>query len=360
MTGISGDGPRLTLSLNQVDDLRLENRALFKTSEDRVAFLDAIKNAREQVAKGVLNPTLEIPQPVNAQSLGLAAGKLDNSAILVGSTLLDVMTILHELGQQMRQSAKDSRAVAREAEVDKLQEAASKIRQGAMFALASGITSGVMTIGGGLMSGIGAAKGANTAIKGIQSANAAKVDMSQTLKNLQVGQQQPGTTPTSNLASGDIQVGRARSNTITQAPGNQLPGSSAPTVADTRTGQVQKQGLLSQLRDKLLDSKATQVAIQSKSVDVSSQLGNMQMQKWQAAGQIMSGSGQVAGAVLDSQSKMMDARRAELEAESKGFGYQAQEADEIVQKMLELMRDVRQKFGEIEQARSQVQSKIWS
>jgi hypothetical protein len=398
MTGISGDAPRLTVTLNQVDDLRLENRALFKTSEDRVAFLDAIKNAREQVAKGVLNPTLDIPRPVNAQSLGLVAGKLDSSAILVGSTLLDVMTILHEIGQEQRKVAKMSRAVSREAEVDKLQEAASKIRQGAMFALASGIASGVMTIGGGLMTGVGAAKGGYTTLKGIQSANAAKVDMSQTLKNLQSGQQQVGG---SNLSSGNvgsgnvgsnvggssnIQIGSNRTPITNQVPsnqsGNNVPGtnqsgnvgssgnvssnqsssnSGAPqTVSDTRTGQSQKQSLLANLRDKLLSSKASEAAIQSKSIEASSTLGNTQMEGWRAAGTIMNGMGQIAGSVLDSQSKMMDARRAELEAEAKMFGYQSQEADEVVQKMLELMRDVRQKLGEIEQAQSQVQSKIWS
>lgn len=359
MTDVRSDAPRLTISLNLVDDMRLEKRASFKTSEDRVAFLDAIKNAREQVAKGVLNPTLEIPQPVNAQSLGLVASKFDSSAVLIGSTLLDVMTILHEIGQQMRQTAKDSRAVSRDAEVDKLREAADQIRKGAIFALASGITSGAMTIGGGLMSGIGAAKGANTAMKGIQAADAAKPDMSQMLKNLQSGQQ-PGTSSTSSVGSGDVQLGRPRANAMSQSSGSQLPGSSAPTATDTRTGQVQKQGLLSKLHDKLLDSKSTEVAIQSKSIDASSTLGNMQMQRWQATGQMLSGAGQIVGAALDSISKFMDAYRAELEADAKMYGYQSQEQDEIVQKMLELMRDVRQKLGEIEQAQSQVQSKIWS
>lgn len=370
--GISGDAPRITISLAQVDDLNLESRASFKTAEDRVAFLDAIKNAREEQAKGVLNPTLEIPQPRNAQSLGLLAGKLDSSAIFVGSTLLDVMTILHEIGQQMRQAGKEARAVAREAEVDKLKEAADKIRQGAMFALASGITSGVMTIGGGLMSGIGAAKGANTAMKGIQAAKVtAPTTQNLTSPTGTTGTTGPTTTPTTLTQTQQTpqttttQQGTQQGTTQGTTPGTTSQTgtpqtTSQPTATDSRTGQAQKQSMLSQLRDKLLDSKSTKVAMQSGSVDASTTLGNMQMQKWQAAGQIMQGSGQVAGAALDSQAKFADAERADLEAESKTFGYEAQEKDEIVQKMLELMRDVRQKLGEIEQAQSQVQSKIWS
>ena len=405
MTGISGDGPRLTINLAQVDDLNLEKRAYFKTPEDRVAFLDAIKNAREQVAKGILNPTLEIPQPSNARSLGIVADKFDSSAILVGGTLLDVMTILHDLGQQLRQTAKDSRAVAREAEVDKLEAAASKIREGAMVALAAGVVGGAFTIAGGVMSGVGAAKSGFTAYKGAAAGNVANTQLTQNLtgtnptgtgltgtgtgtgtgttptSQIQIGSHRGGVgpTPTSQIQIGGHRAGPIGTTTPTGTQGTSGPGGTGgtggtptgtgttgpgsntgtpQTVAETRTGQVQKQGMLADLRDKLLSSKASGMAEQNPGL--ANALATSQLEAWKAGSMVLSGMGQMASAGLDAAGKMKDADRAMLEAEAKGYGYAAQNADEIVQKMLELMRDVRQKLGEIEQAQSQVQSKIWS
>jgi DNA repair exonuclease SbcCD ATPase subunit len=72
------------------------------------------------------------------------------------------------------------------------------------------------------------------------------------------------------------------------------------------------------------------------------------------------GAGEIIAAGFEYASKQEAARQAELDALAKRHAEAAQNANEVVQSMRDMIEDVRQKLGEILQAQSQVESKIWS
>lgn len=70
----------------------------------------------------------------------------------------------------------------------------------------------------------------------------------------------------------------------------------------------------------------------------------------QAAGGIMSGAGSIAAAFYTLNADRHDARRSELEAQSKVFETGVQQANDTMQQMMDVIRDVRDKLQSIQQS----------
>ena len=73
----------------------------------------------------------------------------------------------------------------------------------------------------------------------------------------------------------------------------------------------------------------------------------------QGAGSMVSSIGSVAGAFKEQAASENDAKRAEYEAAAKVYDQNVQQANDLMQQMLEIIRDMRDKFGAIDQARSE-------
>lgn len=147
-----------TISYEQLTSLDLEKTARFDNATDRANFQNAVDWLKEQHAAGVANPKAPIPMPVNADDIGLAEKGLTALFGFMDDAILGAMKTMHELGILMRETQQKTRQATAESEVASQNASAAKIRESANFALASGIVSATLQIGGGLMSLHGATK----------------------------------------------------------------------------------------------------------------------------------------------------------------------------------------------------------
>lgn len=347
------------IDLSQVESLDLKSKAQFATEADRQVFLDAVSNARELEKQGILNPILEIPKPVNAEMIGLTVDALETLSGAFSDMIGDVMKALHELGVQMRQAAKSQRGAEREQEQQKLLDAANKIREAAAWALAAGVVSGVMAIGSAGITAVGAARAGYTASQGGAGA-ADGPDIAAPKSKVAAGvdgSDAPVVTRSrSNAVSGDAErpvLTRTRSNAVSGESNRPQLTSDAPD-----TGKSPSK--LSQLKEKILRSKESDLAGTMASPDGAAYLAQVQNARYTAANQGLEGLSTIIKSALEYQSKQAEADQQVLQAQARKEGYDVEDANEIVQNTLGMIRDVQQKLGEILQAGSQIESKIWN
>lgn len=79
-------------------------------------------------------------------------------------------------------------------------------------------------------------------------------------------------------------------------------------------------------------------------------LANAQLARGQAAGQIMGGIGGLAAAPLNLAADLADARRAEADMHAKEHEMNVQHANDMMQQMMDVIRDINEKMGSIQQA----------
>jgi hypothetical protein len=315
MVSIGGTPQIVTVNLQQVQDLDLENTAKFDTAADKLAFQQAVASAKDlRDNYGIANPTIQIPLPTNAAQLGLTADKLEKTGDDTAVSITDLMVMLHQLGVSMRQAGKEVRAATRDAEVATIESQAEKIKAAGAFALAAGLTGGLMQIGGGLMSGLGTIRAANTA----SGANQELVE------------------PTGKLDSLKQKLFYAdKDPSIGPRAGVNDDGSARFDDAGNRTWSMDQV--------KTLGGQAERTSA-----------------RWNASSQVIQGLGNSVKAGLEYGSNQADQAKAKLEAQSKELSYLVQNQDDIVNNMRDMIADVRQKLSEIEQANNASISKIWS
>lgn len=314
MASIGGTPPTgyINVSLDQLDDIEKAGKELkFETTEQRTEFLNLVAQARaERTGLGQqFNPTLTIPEPLNAAELGLTGERMERSLATLGPNITEIMQLLHELGNEMKKAGKYARQAGREAEQHTLQQAADKIRSAAAISMAAGIVGGSMQIAGGVTTTAGAVRSASTALGSGQSTN---TNVKQAWEN----------NPTYKGAMKDSMVAfRGKMNNAINYKNYDTTGMSS-----------MERGNLAQA----------------------------QSQKWSGASQVMIGSGQVVSSSIEFGAKMEEAEKAELDADAKKLSYVVQDEDEVIRTMQELMAEARRKLAEIEQANNQSISRIWS
>jgi hypothetical protein len=342
MATIGGTPPPgyIDVSLDQLDELEKAGKELkFETPEQREEYLKLVAQAREERSSGISNPTLQIPRPLNAAELGLTGERIDSSIANLGPNITDLMSLLHELGNEMKKAGKFARQAGREAEQNTLQAAADKIRSAAAFSFAAGVVGGATQIAGGMMSLAGSIRSGATAM-GANSGTGGAGGAGQQPPKLEIGGHRA--PPPSTWVDGT-------------KPGAQPPGQAGAP------GQSGFKGQLAAMKGKL-DS-----AINYKNYDTAgmsqterSNLAQIQSQRWSATSQLMQGGSQMLTSGLEYGAKMEEGKKAELDAEAKKMSYLVQDEDEVIRNMQELMATARQKLAEIEQANNQAMSRIWS
>lgn len=73
----------------------------------------------------------------------------------------------------------------------------------------------------------------------------------------------------------------------------------------------------------------------------------------QGAGSILTGIGSMAGASKERDAAEHDARKSELESDARVHEQSVQQANDLMQQMMDVIRDVREKLGAIDQARNE-------
>jgi len=225
--------------------------------------------------------------------------------------IYSVMAVFQRCAQQMRSQAREVRSSEMNAQVGSLLNAADEIRKAADERMTAAIVQGAFQIAGGAMTmGMGIAGG----IQGAKSIAASK--------------------QAATLGSDTAEINEWE-----------------------MTAEDKKLGL-----DKLIEevsgenqTKITDLSVQAKIFENRAQTLNAMAQ---GAGSLMGGIGATASAPVERAAAEHDAAKARAEADAKVHEQGVQQANDLMQQMLDAIRDVRDKLSAIEQARAQTTSGI--
>lgn len=202
-----------------------------------------------------------------------------------------VMALFQKMAQEQRNAAREVRGAEMQAQVSSLKDAAQEIRSAAQDRFVGAVVSGAMQIVGGAISmGAGIAGGA-ASLKG-------------GAKTIESGQKTE--------MAGELR----------------MMGDS--NGADVMTGTA-----------KILDGQATRYAAG----------GQMLNSIGQGSSGIAGGIGTIVNAHQEKDAAQHDAKKAELEADAKVHDSGVQQANDLMQQMMDVIRDVRDKLSSIDQSR---------
>jgi len=216
----------------------------------------------------------------------------------VSADIFSFMALFQKIAQEMRNTARMERNTELQAQVTALQNAAEQMKTAAAFRFAAGMVQGAFQIAGGPMQiGMGAASASST-IKGARL---------EATGNSQVAQSSPGATGP--MTSTQSKLNMAGNDNI--AAGKEL-----------------------------------------------SAVGAKQQAYAQASGSIAGGVGGMIASGLNYGADMADARRSELETQAKVHETAVQHANDMMQQMMDVIRDVRDKLSSIQQAQIETNRSI--
>ena len=220
---------------------------------------------------------------------------------LVSADIFTFMALFQKLAQEMRNANREVRTAEIEGQITELQNAAGEMRKAASMRFAAAVTEGAMQIAGGVLQGV-----------------SSTIALADGAKSFSKGQQQLALDQKANMAK---QIKSGSSDVGVQRHANQIKN------------------------DLQIQSKAAglDASLSGRKADYGIQMG-------QALGSITSGLGGVISAGMRLEAENADASRAEAEARSKEHEIEVQHANDIMQQMMEIIRDVRSKLESINQA----------
>jgi hypothetical protein len=262
------------------------------TSDTR-GLTDAERTAAAKQLLGVANRDIdqsEVPPPKSAAGITQIPWVGLGEEDVQGD-MYAVMALFQKMAQEQRNAAREVRGAEMEAQVSSLKSAAQEIRSAAQDRFVGAVVSGAMQIVGGAMSiGAGVAGGL-ASLKG-------------GAKTIESGQKTE--------MAGELR----------------MMGDS--NGADVMTGTA-----------KILDGQATRYAAG----------GQMLNAIGQGSSGIAGGIGTIVNAHQEKDAAQHDAKKAELEADAKVHDSGVQQANDLMQQMMDVIRDVRDKLSSIDQSR---------
>ena len=246
-----------------------------------------------------------VKQPAGSYTAGAsdasqALGKLDVETL--GTDIYSVMALFQKCAQEQRDAARQVRDADLSAQVATLKSAAQEIRNAAQERMVGAIVQGAFQIAAGAVQ-----MGAGIA-SGIQGAKAAGLQQKASVETKQA----------SGLMEDAADAGtRAQRRSLTAEAG-------------THTANA-----------KGLEADASKYANRSQTLNATGP----------AAGQVLNGIGTIINATQERKAAEHDAKRAELEAQAKVQEDSSQKANELMQQMMDVIRDVRDKLSSIDQSR---------
>ncbi|ARP93562.1 type III secretion system translocon subunit SctB [Bordetella genomosp. 13] len=242
------------------------------------------------------------PDTANVRSsASMALSQLNEQAI--STDIYAVMALFQKCAQEQRDAARQVRDASLAAQVQTLKNAAQEIRNAAQERMVGAIVQASFQIAGGLMQmGAGVASG----IQGMKAAN--------------------------------MQMKGAEAGKVSAM----LKDASTEDGVSTR-----QQGVLLNEADKfaadakMFEAKAAAPSNRSQVLNAAGM----------ASGQIMGGIGSIVNATQERKAAEHDAKRSELEAQAKVQEAGYQQANELMQQMMDVIRDIRDKLSSIDQSR---------
>ncbi|WP_144630581.1 type III secretion system translocon subunit SctB [Bordetella genomosp. 13] len=250
-------------------------------------------------ARGVKSPTSDYQ--AGGSDASQALSKLDVEAL--GTDIYAVMALFQKCAQEQRDAARQVRDADLSAQVATLKSAAQEIRNAAQDRMVGAIVQGAFQIAAGAMQ-----MGAGIA-SGIQGAKAA-------------GLQQQAAKSSEAAAATTKEAAAAG---LTRAERRDLMADAGVSSANAKT--LEGQASTHTNRSQVLNSTGA------------------------ASGQVLGGIGTIVNATQERKAAEHDAKRAELEAQAKVQEDSSQKANELMQQMMDVIRDVRDKLSSIDQSR---------
>ncbi|SAI25260.1 outer protein D [Bordetella ansorpii] len=247
-----------------------------------------------------------LKQPASSYTAGAsdasqALGKLDVGTL--GTDIYSVMALFQKCAQEQRDAARQVRDADLSAQVATLKNAAQEIRNAAQERMVGAIVQGAFQIAAGAVQmGAGIASG----IQGVKAAS-----------------QQHQSAMMSKEAVLDKQA------------------SVGDGLTDTQRTAYQNSAEAFTARGKEFDAQAAVHTNRSQVLNASGM----------ASGQILGGIGTIVNATQERKAAEHDAKRSELEAQAKVQEDSSQKANELMQQMMDVIRDVRDKLSSIDQSR---------
>ena len=344
----------INVSYQQAQQL-LQNQEAEFTPEQREKLLTIVNRTHDLwVAQGrpeKFNPQLSIPQPTNASDLGLLNDKWAGNSTTPIFDLATIMTLLHECAKSLKQANKEHRHASRDAEQHSLKAGADKLRKAADWTMASGCVSGGMQIAGGAASMTGAFRAGRQLGKGQAAQNMAPQMKAQRAQVKQTGK--------------EVKAQQKQVDAQQKAINKEIKNTGGETGPQTKNVTEMKQQL-SETQKKLETARNENKAAKQELGDQEAKFAEVtrpaqgkadrSSQKWQAAGQMCMGLGQVGSAPMDREAKLLEAGKVNDDAEAAIHRNLTQDADERVKDAQEYERNCREKLASIEEANNRAMS----
>ncbi|HEX7750344.1 MAG TPA: type III secretion system translocon subunit SctB [Bordetella sp.] len=277
---------------------------------------------------------LEVPGSNGRKDAGGANEVMKNlNAQTVSTDIYSVMALIQKLAQEQRNTARTLRDSNMEQQVTQLKSAADEIRNaaqdrfvGAVVQSAMQIGSGVASIGAGVASAVQAGKAASMDDSGLKQQeqkiesmkDQSKDFANKSTKELESLAKNPFVEPEELSRQAALDKGK-----LDQMDKDILV-LQKKTAGDQKTFDMAQGNLL-------------------KSADRASQFG-------QGASGVLNGIGGMVHASQERAAALHDAQKSERETEAKVFETRSQQANDFMQQMMDVIRDVRDKLSAIEQS----------
>jgi hypothetical protein len=220
----------------------------------------------------------------------------------VGADMYAVMALFQKMAQEMRNSAREVRGAEMQSQITSLKDAAQNIRDAAQERMVGAIVSGSMQIVGGAMSlGMGIAGGAQQVKGGMKTIESAKFE---------------------NQATNFAAMNKAEASPLTRA--------------EVRTISADYKGM---------------AGIAGGEAAIATGRGAQLTAIGQGSAGMFGGVGTIVQATQEKKAAEHDATKALNEADAKVHESGVQHANDLMQQMMDVIRDVRDKLGSIEQSR---------
>ena len=373
MTGITNTPPQLSTPLT----------GAASSGAAPIGMLDETSAITEIEDAEIDSPTLNLKPnnpaeqlvPLKMPATLPSGGSFQVSQTQVTADIYDFMQVFQQVAQQMRSSARVQRTSEMQAQVTSLQGAAQEMRAAAAerfkAALTQAITqivSGAVQVGMAGFSAFKSAQGmraeakANAELKSIDSLKGPGPAVKQSdiqaaiqTRNAAIAKNAPPpsvpTTPSATPATpamiGPVQP-PAASVPTTPSTTPATPAMIGPVQPPAATGASQAAPATDIKQSLTNRTEAAKELI--KTGQGLQRTGKLVSDSIQGTASIINGIGAIPAAIFTQRAAELDANKANLETEAKMHENAQQQANETMQQMMDVIRDVREKLQSIEQA----------
>ena len=327
MTGITNTPPQLSTPLT----------GAASSGAAPIGMLDETSAITEIEDAEIDSPTLNLKPnnpaeqlvPLKMPATLPSGGSFQVSQTQVTADIYDFMQVFQQVAQQMRSSARVQRTSEMQAQVTSLQGAAQEMRAAAAERFKAALTQAITQIVSGAVQ-VGMA-----GFSAFKSAQGMKADSAKAAES--------SSANSSTAKAGDSTTMRL-DNFLDDAPTMKLND----FLHEPQSMRLDN--FLDDTPPMKLSEFLGESAAQPTQINTAAVVGKLVSDSIQGTASIINGIGAIPAAIFTQRAAEMDANKANLETEAKMHENAQQQANETMQQMMDVIRDVREKLQSIEQA----------